>query len=200
MATSGANRGINTVVLDEGTVERIASRVSTLLQQQRGPVVRNTAGAWIPRMDVYLDFSTDTVIALFELPGVRREDIIVTVGDGKVNVEGDRSPIFRAYSSSAGNWLERDPTQGGSANADITARPIRKAMEELRYGQFKRTVHLPANVTVAHVRVVLYNGILHVQWPREVAVEAEIAPQQPAVKDESAEEEDPRPSKRIKKD
>ncbi|KAK7049487.1 hypothetical protein VNI00_005518 [Paramarasmius palmivorus] len=193
MASNTVNSAHNVVVLDEGSVERIANRIASLIQQQQRAAARPANGVWVPRSDVYLDSHTDFFIAMFELPGVRKEDIKVTVEEGKLNIEGQRYNTFKVYAQSADEWIDCEPPAEPGNDPPV----VRKLVDELRYGSFRRSFQLPQNVTVEDLRVIVSNGILYVQWPRQITISAARDQQQrlgPAV--QQGDVEDSRPTKR----
>jgi len=88
---------------------------------------------------------------LAELPGVRKEDVNVTVHGGMVTIKGERKP---ADSPEKSAWLR----------------------SEIGHGSFSRTVKLPQEVDVGRVSAELNNGILEVVLPKsQKALPREIA-------------------------
>src|SRR5213080_2270186 len=45
-------------------------------------------GGWSPALDLYQD--TDNVVAVVELPGMRKEDIEISLHDGTLTISGER--------------------------------------------------------------------------------------------------------------
>ncbi|MCK5571751.1 MAG: Hsp20/alpha crystallin family protein [Bacteroidetes bacterium] len=91
------------------------------------------------------------VVLLAELPGVRKEDVKVTVHDGLLTIKGERKP---ADSPEKSTWLR----------------------SEIARGSFSRTIKLPQEVDAGRVSAELNNGILEVVLPKsEKALAREIA-------------------------
>ncbi|THU89605.1 hypothetical protein K435DRAFT_587416, partial [Dendrothele bispora CBS 962.96] len=89
------------------------------------------------RVDIWDNPESPTVIATFELPGVRREDLAVHVQDHRKD-------------------NGHEPQQQG-----------RFSRAELRYGKFSRKLDLGRGVFEYHVIAAdLREGMLTVTWPR----------------------------------
>lgn len=95
--------------------------------------------SWLPAVDVK---ETDEALTLFvELPGVKREDVDITVEDRTLTVRGERK-------------FEKD-----------TERENYHRIERA-YGTFTRTFTLPANVATDDVRASFADGVLTIALPR----------------------------------
>jgi HSP20 family protein len=93
---------------------------------------------WSPALDLYQ--SNDNVIAVVELPGMRKEDIEISLHDGTLTISGER---------------KRD-----SANGE-------KAERTERYvGAFRRSITLPTRVDATKVSATYRDGILTVTLPK----------------------------------
>jgi len=108
------------------------------------PFLSNVAGqtqlfsGWTPALDLYQ--SNDNVVAVAELPGMRKEDIEISLHEGMLTISGERSH-------------ERDPDE--------------KAERSERYvGKFRRSVTLPARVDASKVNATYKDGILTVTLPK----------------------------------
>jgi HSP20 family protein len=108
------------------------------------------AGRATPRMDI-AERGNETVVVL-ELPGVRKEDVSISVKDGFLTISGERKPIETQEKS----LLVRS---------------------EIMRGKFRRSIELPHPVDLNGVTAELVNGILQVVLPkspearpREIAV------------------------------
>jgi HSP20 family protein len=95
---------------------------------------------WSPALDLYQ--SNDNIVAMVELPGMRREDIEISLHDGTLTISGERKR------ESAGN---------GNGKAERTERYI---------GTFRRSIALPANVDANRVSATYRDGILIVTLPK----------------------------------
>ena len=94
---------------------------------------------WTPALDLYQN--NDNVVATVELPGMRKEDIEISLQDGTLTISGERK-------SETG-------TNGG--NATRTERST---------GKFRRTITLPTLVDANKVSAGYKDGILTVTLPK----------------------------------
>lgn len=94
---------------------------------------------WSPALDLYQ--SNDNVIAVVELPGMRKEEIEISLHDGTLTISGER----KRESSSNGEKDER------------TERYI---------GRFRRSIALPTRVDANKVSATYRDGILTVTLPK----------------------------------
>ena len=93
---------------------------------------------WTPALDLYQN--NDNVVAVVELPGMRNEDIDVSLHDGMLTIAGERQS-----SSSEGENAERT---------------------ERFSGKFRRSVTLPTRVDASKVSASYKDGILTVTLPK----------------------------------
>jgi HSP20 family protein len=94
---------------------------------------------WSPALDLYQ--SNDNVIAVVELPGMRKEDIEISLHDGTLTISGER---------------KRERSSNGE-KAERTERYI---------GRFRRTIALPTRVDASKVGATYRDGILTVTLPK----------------------------------
>jgi len=94
---------------------------------------------WSPALDLYQN--NDNVVAVVELPGMRKEDIEISLHDGTLTINGER----RRESSSNGE------------KADRTERYV---------GSFRRSIALPTRVDAGKVSATYRDGILTVTLPK----------------------------------
>ena len=93
---------------------------------------------WSPALDLYE--SGDHLVAVVELPGMRKEDIDISLHDGTLAISGER---------------KRE-----SANDE-------KAQRTERYvGTFRRSISLPTRVDANKVSAMYQDGILKVTLPK----------------------------------
>lgn len=95
-------------------------------------------GAWTPAMDVYQN--NDNVVAMIELPGMKKEDIEISLHDGVLTIAGER---------------KTETVEG--ENAERTERFV---------GKFRRSVTLPTRVDANKVSASYKDGILTVTLPK----------------------------------
>ena len=94
---------------------------------------------WSPALDLYQ--SNDNVIAVVELPGMRKEDIEISLHDGSLTISGER----------------KRENISNSEKAERTERHI---------GTFRRSIALPTRVDANQVSATYRDGILTVTLPK----------------------------------
>ena len=94
---------------------------------------------WSPALDLYQ--SNDNLIAVVELPGMRKEDIEISLHDGTLTISGEH----KRESSSNGEKAERT---------------------ERYVGTFRRSIALPTRVDANKVSATYRDGILTVTLPK----------------------------------
>lgn len=94
---------------------------------------------WTPALDVYEDKESFTVKA--ELPGMKKEDIEVSLHDGALTISGERKS-------------EEKHEDSGVCRA------------ERFFGRFQRAVVLPAPVAADKIRAQYKDGVLTVTLPK----------------------------------
>jgi HSP20 family protein len=121
-----------------------------------GRSLRGSPGeSWVPPVDVYGGNGRDLKIAV-ELPGVRREDIEVTVEDSTLTLRGEK-------------------------RMDPTVQSDRVQRLERTYGTFRRAFTLPHTVDATNVQAEYRNGVLTLRVPlREETKPRQISIKAPA--------------------
>jgi HSP20 family protein len=94
---------------------------------------------WIPALDVYED--KENFIVKAELPGMKKENINVSLHDGSLSLSGERKSETKAEDAE-----------------------VRRA--ECFYGRFQRTISLPAPVAADKVKAQHKDGILTITLPK----------------------------------
>jgi HSP20 family protein len=103
---------------------------------------------WSPALDLYQD--SDSIVAVVELPGMRKEEIEISLHDGTLTISGER---------------KRE-----SANGE-------KAERTERYvGAFRRSITLPTRVDASKVSATYQDGILTVTLPKAEEVKPKQIP------------------------
>ncbi len=100
-------------------------------------------GLWFPALDI--EESTDNIKIVAELPGMKKEEIKLTITEGKLQVMGERK-------------FEKE-------EKDKTYHRIERS-----YGKFKRVISLPKEVEIAKVTATYEQGILTVILPKSEKV------------------------------
>ena len=93
---------------------------------------------WTPALDLYQ--TADNVVAVVELPGMRKEDINISLHDGMLTIAGERQ-------SSSGEGESAERTERFS-------------------GKFRRSISLPTRVDASKVSATYKDGILTVTLPK----------------------------------
>jgi HSP20 family protein len=94
---------------------------------------------WTPPLDLYQN--NDNVVAVVELPGMRKEDIEISLHDGTLTIGGERK------------------SENG-ANGENATRTERFT------GKFRRSITLPTRVDANKVNATYKDGILTVTLPK----------------------------------
>jgi len=94
---------------------------------------------WTPALDLYED--KDSVFVRVELPGMRKEDIDLSLHDGSLSISGERR--------GAETYKEAEVYRA-----------------ERFFGRFQRTVGLPTSVAADKVKAQYKDGILTVTLPK----------------------------------
>ncbi|MBI4324353.1 MAG: Hsp20/alpha crystallin family protein [Chloroflexi bacterium] len=97
---------------------------------------------WGPALDLYED--KDHLIVKAELPGMKKEEIDISLHDGTLTIAGERKP------------------EGKYADAEISR-------SERFFGRFQRTVNLPLLVESSKAKATYQDGILTVTLPKAEA-------------------------------
>lgn len=98
----------------------------------------NAKQVWMPPIEVA--YRDGNLVVSAELPGLRDEDITVSIQDDAIIIQGERE-------------IEREEDQDGVHRT------------ELRYGQFYRTIPLPEGAKTDQARAEFTNGVLKVTVP-----------------------------------
>lgn len=95
--------------------------------------------AWMPRVDVKAE--GDDVVVYAEVPGLKPEDIDVSVTDGILTIKGERKAEFEKEQE---GWMIR----------------------ERSYGLFERSIALPEASDAKNIRADYKDGVLEVRIPK----------------------------------
>ena len=93
---------------------------------------------WTPALDLFQN--NDNIVAVVELPGMRKEDIDISLQDGVLIISGER------------------PDKTGEENG--------ASRTERSSGKFRRSITLPTQVDVNRVNATYKDGILTVTLPK----------------------------------
>lgn len=99
----------------------------------------NLLSGWTPALDVYEDKDNYTVKA--ELPGMKKEDIEVSLHEGSLSISGERK------------------SESKHEDAEVYR-------AERFFGRFQRTVSLPSAVAADKVKAAYKDGLLTITLPK----------------------------------
>ena len=108
------------------------------LHAQQGSARADTA-AWAPALDI--SERKDAYLVTVELPGVEADDLEITLEDGLLTIQGER---YFAHDSSEQQFHR----------------------VERRYGAFRRSITLPAQVMAEGIQATVDNGVLQILVPK----------------------------------
>jgi HSP20 family protein len=119
------------------------SQMSQMLARALGlhgqPQGSDRATAWAPALDI--SERKDAYLVTVELPGVEADDLEITLEDGLLTIQGERQ--FTSESSEEQfHRIER------------------------RYGAFRRSITLPAQVQAEQIEASFENGVLQIVVPK----------------------------------
>lgn len=97
------------------------------------------SSGWTPALDVHED--KDNYVVQAELPGVKKEDIEVSLNDGVLSISGERKSETRHQTAE-----------------------VHRA--ERFFGRFQRTVTLPTAVSADKIQAAYKDGVLTVTLPK----------------------------------
>jgi HSP20 family protein len=98
-----------------------------------------TATAWVPALDI--SERKDAYLVTVELPGLKPEDLEITLEDGLLTIQGER----QLTSESSEQQFHR---------------------VERRYGAFRRSITLPAHVMAEGIQASFEDGVLQILVPK----------------------------------
>lgn len=109
------------------------------------PVEVSTRPTQYPPVDI-TEYANEFVVVA-ELPGVKKEDIKISVENGSLTLSGERK-------------------------ATETPQDAKTILNEMRTKKFSRQIHLPKNVDVSKISAELQNGILQITVPKSAEAQA----------------------------
>jgi HSP20 family protein len=123
-------------VAQMGQMSPMLAHALGLHAQQQGSA---TATAWAPALDI--SERKDAYLVTVELPGVQADDLDITMEDGLLTIQGER---HFAHDSSEQQFHR----------------------VERRYGAFRRSITLPAQVQAEQIEASFDNGVLQIVVPK----------------------------------
>jgi len=124
-----------------GRLSNLRDEIERLFQAPLSELARTSQllSGWTPSLDLHED--KDGFVAKIELPGMKKEDIDVTLHDGSLSISGERK-IEEKFEG-----------------ADVYR-------SERFFGHFQRTITLPAAVAADKIQAQYKDGVLTVTLPK----------------------------------
>src|SRR5690348_10908381 len=124
-----------------GRLTNLRDEIDRLFDAPLAELARSSQllSGWTPAFDVYED--KDNVYVRAELPGMRKEDIDLSLHNGSLSISGERK-------------------------ADEQFKDAEVYRAERFFGRFQRTITLPTTVAVDKIKAQYKDGILSVTLPK----------------------------------
>ena len=124
-----------------GRLSSLRDEIDRLFEEPLTELARASQllSGWTPALDMHED--KDNVVVRAELPGMKKEDIDVSLHDGSLSISGERK------------------SEEKFENAEVYR-------SERFFGRFQRTVTLPAPVAADKIKAQYKDGILTVTLPK----------------------------------
>jgi HSP20 family protein len=124
-----------------GRLTNLREEIDRLFEMPLAELARSSQllSGWTPAFDVYED--KDNVYVRAELPGMRKEDIDLSLHNGSLSVSGERK-----------------------GEEKLTEAEVYRS--ERFFGRFQRTITLPTPVAVDKIKAQYKDGILNVTLPK----------------------------------
>lgn len=124
-----------------GRLSNLREEIDRLFEAPLAELARTSQlfSGWTPALDVFED--QDSLVVKAEVPGMKKEDIEISLHDGSLSISGER--------------------KGESKSEDTE---VYRA--ERFFGRFQRTVMLPTPVNAEKVKAQYKDGILTVTLPK----------------------------------
>lgn len=124
-----------------GRLSNLRDEIDRLFESPLAELTRTShlLSGWTPALDVYEN--KDNFVVKVELPGMKKEDINISLHDGSLSISGERK------------------SEGQYEDAEVYR-------AERFFGRFQRSVTLPAAVAADKVKAQYKDGILTVTLPK----------------------------------
>lgn len=124
-----------------GRLTNLRDEIDRLFEAPLAELARSSQllSGWTPAFDVYED--KDNFYVRAELPGMRKEDIDLSMHNGSLSISGERKN-------------------------DETVKDAEVYRSERFFGRFQRTMTLPREVAVEKIKAQYKDGILSVTLPK----------------------------------
>jgi len=136
---------------------------------------------FMPRVDIVDDPSSSRVVANFELPGVRNNEVTMHLHDGKLHIRGERRPRLTSQKLEDRSGLPQasgppDEFAPNAMEVDGSQRRVAHPVQELKYGNFQRILPVPSNLQHTDISARFQDGMLIVTWPRSYGGDVTLPP------------------------
>jgi len=128
-------------------------RMNKIFDETLSKTAQGGYGDWLPPVDIFE--TTESIVIMSELPGMKEEDMDIQVSDGVLTLKGEK----------------KYPIEGEKDNYYRLERS---------YGKFNRSFSIPTSVDIGSVKANLKDGLLTVTLkkraeiqPRVIKVETE---------------------------
>jgi|SRR5690348_1475120 len=124
-----------------GRLTNLRDEIDRLFEAPLAELARSSQllSGWTPAFDVYED--KDNFYVRAELPGMRKEDIDLSMHNGSLSVSGERK-------------------------SDEKLKGVEVYRAERFFGRFQRTITLPRQVAVEKIKAQYQDGILSITLPK----------------------------------
>lgn len=124
-----------------GRLADLRNEIDRLFESPLSELTRTShlLSGWTPALDVYED--KDSFVVKAELPGMKKEEIEVSLHDGSLSISGERK------------------TESKREDSEVYR-------AERFFGRFQRTVSLPTTVAADKVKAAYNDGILTITLPK----------------------------------
>jgi len=124
-----------------GRLSNLRDEIDRLFEAPLAELARTSQllSGWTPALDMHED--KDNIVVRAELPGMKKEDINISLHDGSLSISGERR------------------SEEKTENAEVYR-------AERFVGRFQRTVTLPAPVAVDKVKAQYKDGVLTITLPK----------------------------------
>ncbi|KAL5519596.1 hypothetical protein ACEPAH_1279 [Sanghuangporus vaninii] len=102
---------------------------------------RTIARGFTPKVDIFESQEQNRVTAIFELPGLSKENVNIDVQNGRLVISGEQQ-------------LSKDVEEQGLVH------------RERNYGRFSRSIPLPQGVKPQEIQAKMENGLLTLTFPK----------------------------------
>jgi HSP20 family protein len=125
--------------LNQSQMNSLFAHALGLHGQRQSAAVGDSSPAWAPALDI--SERKDAYLVTVELPGVKLDDLQITVEDTLLTIQGERH-VPNDASEQQFHRVER------------------------RYGAFRRSITLPAQVQAEQIEASFENGVLQIVVPK----------------------------------